>query len=309
MKTLLLVGLLLFTCGCKRSHDANDPNPDDKLASVIEKKNLYCKAAAARYQAEGRVFEQCDSLLFTSLWSAACGDVDIERFESKDDPGLWFRDPEHSCNLTDNSISNDMMLGLIIYGAVYKKKDMLRRLYDRAKGRDWDIGNCDQDHAENCRLWPSLAANLIDLTQSPLTQSSGRGDHALPLSTGIITGYRAHLAVLSVLLNGLSKGSAVNDVELKVLQDQADRQPRNSLFQALYHLYKDGDQSRALDLLLDPQFFPADHLPTNHDNHCTEYLYQRDDTPADWSPCPGDPDKEFSAVDYVFTAKVIVDFH
>lgn len=297
---LLLCVLTLFT-SCRRSHDEQEAQAP-RLEELKAKQTIYCGLSTPAYTAAHYVGDQCDGLLWTGLRGYSCGGTTIEDFESTLEPGLWFRDPgpNHGCDLESNSISNDMILGLALYGVQAKQTDMLKRFIERTQANDWVMGVCDDKHAENCKLWATLSSAILSYTGAQLTAS---GDDQI----AAITGYRAHLEILHILLNAQVHGGSVTGVELALLKSQAERQPHNALFQAAYHRFGDGDQTAAVNLLLDDvTHFPKDHLPNNRDNYCDVYLYQRDEDNKDWAPCPDAMFEEYSGTDLTFTAQVIL---
>lgn len=295
----LIVCLLTLFAGCGRGNKEQISEP---TFDVKAKQKLYCDLSRPAYEERRWVHSQCDGLLFTSLRGLSCGDVTIEDFESTVEPGLWFRDPQKSCDLESNSVSNDMILGLMLYAVKEKKTDLLHRFEERSKANDWSIGKCDDAHKENCKLWPTLTGILYDYFKNVGLVDPNSDDQI-----AVVTGYRAHLGVLHVLLNGAVHGGITN-LELALLKRQAERQPRNALYQAAYHLYTDGDQSAAIALFSDQSRYPADKLPNNHDNFCTEYAYQRDDQPSDWDPCPNEVYSDHSGTDLAMAIAVMTGF-
>jgi hypothetical protein len=127
-------------------------------------------------------------------------------------------------------------------------------------------------------------------------QSSDDAIFALP-------GFEGHIQVLRILLSGRVYGG-ITITQTQILRDQAERQPRNALFQAARAKYGNGDYSKAVEILQDSVLFPDARLPTSSDR-CEEYLWQRDDG-ADWLPC--DKASTHSGTDLIFAAKVIEGF-
>jgi hypothetical protein len=166
-------------------------------------------------------------------------------------------------------------------------------------------------------LRPGLAATfhaIINLSAGvPLPPKIENPDPEVPVDqqtqlTGgindlvVAKGYEAELSVSHILLRGLIyKG--VSDFELKLLKAQVDREPRNAFYQAVYHKFTDGDQAAALAILFDESLFPADRLPTT-EQYCTDYLWQRDNSPQDWAPCP-EKNEVHSGTDFLFATAVI----
>jgi hypothetical protein len=89
--------------------------------------------------------------------------------------------------------------------------------------------------------------------------------------------------------------------DYETLRRYVEESPRNALMHALYHKYKDGDQSKTIAILMDETLFPSDRLPHPKDR-CEEYLWQRDDLPKDWQPC--DKQGVHDGVDFLLAAFV-----
>jgi hypothetical protein len=244
------------------------------------------------------------------LRGVGCGDVDLSVFESKDEPGRWYRSPKHDCfippsidNGANADTSKDMMIGTLTYLWYSKDINAVNRYIDYGVDHSWVLGEAinEVELATKCVMTPNLISLLYDIQED---LEGGELRATTTESFGVNTGFLAHLDVVHILLSGAVRGG-ITDGELKTLKTQANREPRNALFQAAYHAYTDGDQSIATELLLDEAHFPASTLPNNHAQHCTEYLYQRDDKPKDWEPCPNEKFEEFSGTDLVFAASII----
>jgi hypothetical protein len=295
---------------CKRDNEPRQTQ--DVNERLVAKKQLYCELSKPAYEKVGYVHGRCDGLLFTALRGIGCGDVDIGTFQNAE--GRWYRDPEHDCfiadrpqveNGSDSSISKDMMVGAMNYLWWSKDLPKIDATIKYGKANNWVMGDAVdfETTSSKCLLSPGLVSLLFDMQENlslgSISNTSQRTD-VIPINTG----FRAHLDVLHILLSGSVFG-ALTDSEVETLKKQAKRQPRNALFQAAYHLYTDGDQTIATELLMDESHFPNDKLPTNHDNHCTEYLYQRDDEPKDWSPCADGKLEEYSGTDLAFAVSII----
>lgn len=294
---------ILLVAGCGRDHKPNyEKNPSQRL---VEKKQDYCYLSRATVQANGYSVGRCDGLLFTSLRSVSCGDIDVANFEGE--PGRWYRNPKHDCFIpgevghgADSTISKDMMLGLAYN--LWKTKNLaaINRTIDYGVKHSWVMGEAQDDltTASKCLMSPNLISLYYDiqgkLNGTKLTDGSGD-------AFGINTGFRAHLDVISILLSGSVRG-AITSGELATLKAQAERQPRNALFQAAYSRYTDGNQGKAEAILLNEAMFPHQKLPTT-DNHCSDYLWSDDDEPKDWAPCP-DRKETWEGFDLIVAAAV-----
>lgn len=310
MLRLLVVTLLLTSC----SYFKRDNKPEESATSeaLRVKKEFYCNEGKRILAERGFMDDRCDSLLFTSLWSSACGPIDISSYEGE--PGKWYRNPARDCfingvpNGSASTISRDMFLGLFHHLWSTKDSQNVKEIVEYGQANNWIMGEAKDNETliSRCLMTPQLISIAKDMNGalSRLTQPEQNSDDAV----GVNTGFRAHLDVLRVLLSGRVRG-AISDVELKTLKDQAERQPQNALYVAAYDKYAGG--SKAIGLLLDEKHFPGDRLPTSAD-HCQNYLYSRDQDDGngqenpDWLPCP-EENKEHDGTDFVFAAWVILD--
>ena len=292
MKTTrhIIAALASFVlAGCASVDEKPLPAIPQQLA---EKVAIYKRLQPDFLDEFGWAHEKCDSVLFTSLCVAAggCPDANIYDAESTAEPGRWYRHKLQNCydlGESASDISKDMFAGL----AFVLDEAAKARIVDYGKANDWIMG---RGPISRTYLTPPLRWLF---TGWPVTTT----DNWLP--SPINTGYRAHLDILSILLRAKERGNATTELELKYLKLQTERVPRNALFQAAYHRFLDGDQSKAVEILMDETLFPADKLPTSADNYCTDYLWQRDDEPKDWQPCDNGG-KKHDAVDFIFAAWV-----
>lgn len=305
-----------FLCCHKDEH--NDAHFDKSPSvAVTDKRNLYCEKTKADFIAKKWAVDECDGLLFAMLRIAGCGlDIPIETYEDSVEPGKWYRDPAHRCYLasvegeqgSDSSISKDMYLGLMAGALSIKSEDnknILGRTIDYGKSHDWIVGEAKDNVTllSKCFITPTLQGMLKDA----LNYQGGALTDVTPADSdaiGVSSGFRAHLDVLAILVRGKISGH-ISALDLNTLKDQAKRQPNNALFQAAKARYDDGDFSQATALLLDVNHWPENSLPNNHDNHCSNYLYQRDEEPDNWAPCPDRQFKEFDGTDYIFAAAIV----
>lgn len=301
MKIIALVIALSLTA-CKRDNEPVESTTSEALAN---KKAFYCAEGKRVLSERGFMDDKCDSLLFTSLWAVACEpSFSVQEWEDPEFPGKWHRNPQRDCYLNGapngaaSSISRDMMLGL--WHLLWSKQDKenIRDLISYGEKNNWVMGEAKdlETLISRATLSPQLISLLYAMEGSAeLTQQS---DDAI----GVNTGFRAHLDVLRILLNSLVRG-AISDLELRLLKAQAERQPHNALFVGAYEKFKGG--SKAIDLLLSEKHFPKDKLPNNHEQHCINYLFSRDEESEDWIPCKDEPFKEHDGTDFVFASFVI----
>lgn len=289
LSNAILTGCLasLALAGCSPVKEKpSSPIPADLAAKV----DLYKQLQPSRLDEYGWAGEKCDSALVTSLClvSGGCPDANIYDAESETEPGRWYRHKLHDCydlGQSASDISKDMFAGL----AFVLDDAAKARVVAYGQANDWVMG---RGPLARTYLTPPLRWLY---TGWPVTTDQ---DNWLPWP--INTGYRAHLDILSILLRAKVRGGSTTDIELAYLKAQVERLPRNALFQAAYHKFKDGDQKEATAILLDETLFPADSLPTDA-NYCTDYLWSRDEA-HDWNPC--EDGKRKDATDFLFAAWV-----
>jgi hypothetical protein len=295
---MILVITLLVACGRKEAQ------PSGSLDAVADKMAFY------RSQPQSWVHSKCDGLLFTSLCKVAggCAGADIFAAESKTEPGRWFRSPEQDCfdlGQSRSDFSRDMLLGLLHYLWETKDRAALERLYAHGVASNFVMGRYDgTDMLVGRAQWISFASIVRAMIQK-LGGSTGLDEPRQGSDDAIfaLPGFEGHIQVLRILLSGRVY-NGVTITQTKILREQAQRQPRNALFQAAHAKYSDGDYSKAVAILQDSVLFPDGRLPTSSDR-CEEYLWQRDDG-ADWLPC--DKGATHSGTDLIFAAKVIEGF-
>lgn len=291
---------LLVLMGCSRDNKPSPPTPSPRFDELRAKQKLYCELSKESYLANKFVVGRCDGLLFTSIHGLVCDYVSIDSFESDSEPGRYYRSPTRDCfvdgepNGSDSTISKDMMLGLMHSLWYHKKDEEIKQVIDYGRNNNWFMGDAGdlKTKVSKTLLSPNLISLLYDM-QSELAPEPGELEELLDESKQQVivnTGYRAHLQVMRIILEGRVRGG-INDLKFEALKQQTERVPKNGLFHAAYNHFKDGDQRRAIDIALDTTYFPDDKLPNNHENYCTGYLFQRDEVKngtinQDWVPCP-----------------------
>ena len=306
----ILLTALIFTA-CKRDNEPVESTTSEALAN---KKAFYCAEGKRVLSERGFMDDKCDSLLFTSLWAVACEpSFSVQEWEDQEFPGKWHRNPQRDCYLNGapngaaSSISRDMMLGL--WHLLWTKKDgeNVRNLVNYGEKNNWVMGEAKDTETLISRA--TLSPQLVVLLKKMDEKLGGSSASTMNLTAaddsadaiGVNTGFRAHLDILRILLQGRVNG-AITDSEKALLKAQAERQPNNALFVAAYEKYNGG--TKAHSLLLEEKHFPSDRLPTNHEHHCINYLYSRDEGSEDWIPCTDKPFREHDGSDFVFAAWV-----
>ena len=277
----------LALVGCASVKEKPLPAVPPQLA---EKVALYKTLQPKFLDEYGWASDKCDSALITSLCVVAggCPAANIYDAESKTEPGRWYRHKLHDCydlGQSASDISKDMFAGL---GFVLDN-DAKARVRQYGEANNWVMGR-----GPLSRTYLTIPLRWI-FTGWPVSTDS---DSWIPFP--INTGYRAHLDVLSILLRADARGQKTSALELEYLKAQSQRVPTNALFLAAYHKFLDGDQSKALAILMDERWFPNDRIPDNR-NYCTDYLWSRDE-PHDLEPC--EVGEKQDGTDFLFAAWV-----
>lgn len=297
IKYLFLI--LLFSCS-KSEKKSLAPLPEDLTAKVKAKRDFYLSVQSQALNVHGYAHEKCDSLGFTALCKAAggCKDADLSKSE---DNGRWYRSPEKDCfdnGESKSDFSKDMALMLFIQ--FYQSKDLksLARFKAYVDENNYVMGRPTNTPEGLSRvvMSPGLILTMERLYKELSGAWSGTPIPAEPAEAlpFINRGFLAHIDVLSIWLNAELTGKT-SDVDDFVLRSQVERQPKNAIFQSVYHAYRDGDQTKTLEILADDSLFPPDRLPASKDR-CEEYLFQRD-YGDDWKPC--DKEETHDAVDFL----------
>jgi hypothetical protein len=276
--------LCLLTLACSKK-PAQSP---DKIEPKIKAKAELYKSLHKGWAHQGG----CDSLGFTSLCRLSGGCADAVITDAEGEPGRWFRNPSKTCYDTGASksdISKDMFIMLLPYLYASKDQQNIREIYDYGQKNGWVMG---RGYLSRSFLTPGVVF-LIE-------QMLGVWRAETPTKEVAKAGFEKHLDAIFLMDKWLVNGS-IDSLQFDQIKKYRDENPRNALFQAIYHKFEgDGDQSETIAILLDETLFPNDRLPTSKDR-CEEYLWQRD-VGSDWLPC--ESDKVHDGVDYLIAAWV-----
>ena len=292
MKYLILI-LLLTACS---KHKPKDPVV--RHTQIAAKAELY-KSLHKDWAHGGG----CDSLGFTALCklSGGCADVNIFDAESKTEPGRWYRNASQQCfdeGKSASDISKDMFAMLLPYLYATGDQTNLNEIYAYGKAKGWVMG---RGPISRTIITPPMIFMLQIMIGKldPKSSLMPKGMDNLAITKA---GFEKHLDTVSFYSQTLYK-SGMDLTDFDELRKYVEAAPRNALMQALYHKYKDGDQSAAVAILMDEKLFPSNRLPTPKDR-CEEYLWQRDETttPDDWQPC--DKQGSHDGVDFLLASFV-----
>jgi len=290
---LRLLIILTIISSCQKREEVSTTTFSNDVRSKAE---LY-KSLHRRWS-----HDKCDSMGFTALCKMAGGCQDANILEAEGEPGQWFRSPEKDCFDTGGSrsdISKDMFVMLFSYLYATKDKPALERILFYAEAHGYVMGRHEGTADGFARVFMvpgmvSLLKEMIGAVPSPQVPTSKE-----PVDFPVNDGFRAHLDAVWWFNKSQVRGN-MEAIDYERLRIMVERQPSNALFQAIYHRYKDGDQSKAIEILSNEKWFPRDRLPTARDR-CNEYLWQRDEG-EDWAPC--DSDSVHDGTDFLFAAWV-----
>jgi len=279
MKHLLII-LAIFSCSKKGAKEPTVVN-----SAIVAKAELYKSLHNGWAHGAG-----CDSLGFTALCKIAGGCIDANITDAEGEPGRWYRNTSKTCfdeGKSASDISKDMFAMLLPYLYSTGDKQNLEEIYAYGKSKGWVMGRGPISRTVMTPPMIYMLQMMINKVE-PIEVTKSKA------------GFEKHLDVISFYSQTLYKnGMDVTDYE--TLRRYVEESPRNSLMQSLLHKYKDGDQSKAIEILMDQTLFPSDRLPTPKDR-CEEYLWQRDETTKDWGSC--DKVGVHDGVDFIFAAFV-----
>lgn len=286
----------MSSCGTHKPHSNNNIQRDSELRHKID---VYKELILNHQDSKGFIMtEECDSVLFSSLISEI---IPVEIEVAKDQDNSWHRRPVYYENCypdySESEISRDMFIGIFRYIWKNKRLDLAEEIFQYGLDNNWIMG---KGLISRTYLTPNMRTLL-----SEIIYRLGGEDHyiyrSLPILYSKTDGFKAHLQVLNILLEGeLKKELSKSRIEL--LKQYAEDNPRNALMTYTYHKYTDGDMSSVIDVLMDETLFPIDRLPTNHDRD-TAWLWQREE--VEWKPSKEGDSKEYTGGDFLFVANLI----
>ena len=239
---IVITTLLLCSCGTKQKQS----QPSSALDQAQAKGEFYIsKITDDIYK------ERCDKLTFKSLYAAAAYslkgiEVDLSALE---DNGKWNRDvapcyPDNS----KSEISFDGMVGVLHYILAHKDDNMLGRLITYGNEHSWIMGEGPKEYTNIYVLTPMIfnLRSHMSLVDNPVTD--------------ILKGFKGHLLVDYLWLEA-EKDGTLGAADMETLRQLKAASPDDPMYSALYHRFTDGDQTEALDILLNNAAFPNSSLP------------------------------------------------
>lgn len=231
---MAILALLLALASCHKSHDTRKPGLEEAKA----KRDLYVSELAKSHQLMD-IIPDCDFTTFASLLSAFADlDTGVERSEAA--PGKWVRNPDETKCWPEGSRSEtslDVYLGVAHWILSLRRAYDLERIIALGEGTSWIMGQGPLEYTNIAVLAPLLYSMRDGIALH------GEGAWLSDAST-----HREHIAAMLSYLHGRISGQ-VTSAELAIMASFAAAYPENPIFQALYHRYLDGDQSRAVDIV------------------------------------------------------------
>ena len=298
--------ILLLLVGCGYFKEPKEPTSTPNLGMLDIKSKLYTKLVLLDHSdSHGFIMtDKCDATLFSGLFAAAVPSLKIDiRAAANQDLTQWYRRPNHDCgpefNNSRSTISRDMILGVLWY--MYKSKDLVaaEALMEQLVNNNYLLKG--EGTVGELLMTPALLSTLAKIIEKLGGKTyNPEIDYVAVFSE--TTGYVAHLTVWHILLRGELFGK-ISESSFDILSYHRNRNPLNPLFQAAYHKYKDGNQTNAVNLLLDNKEWPSNRLPTTSE-HCSEWPIERDYTPNNWEACS--PVKEHTGAELVIIYNLII---
>lgn len=295
MKLIALILILLTSCGvCDKRENSPKPSPAELLEA---KYNRYLELIKDVQDGSGFIETiRCDSLLLSAL--SGTGGAPVELRSARNSEGQWFRRPLNypECYANGESkstISRDMILGVMWYAWARQDLEIAQSLYDYATDHNLVMGQGVPSRTILSPMFYGTLALIVD----KLGGESSKTIRKIPaLFDNNLSGYEIHLQELHLALRAEILGGA-SDKELASFKQYSEKDPKNPLLQAIYHKYSDGNQSKAISLLLS-DYWPQGRLPTSRDR-CDEWVVSQD-RGKNWEPCKSKKKETYSGGELLF---------
>lgn len=246
----------------------------------------------------------CDGFTFTTIYALAGGKSDVSLAADSKVVGRFYRDPAHACGPQNGTSATTQSQDGFITGALWFWRQHNAQLIKDVLNYINANGSYVGDPHTGVSAVSSAVVNTYNIMLALLQGNTPPKpvDNPNPNPSGEqlvdVTGFRAHLLVWHIFDRGRIYG-ALNDLEYQLLKDQAARQPNNLFFTAVYNRFTNGDQSGAINALLQA----PDTCST--DIQCVPYKWSTDESEKDWAPCP-EQHKTFTCIDWLIATSVIL---
>jgi hypothetical protein len=297
---IVLIGLSIVSGeGCGREKKSK---PGEEILSAIRhKRDSYIRffLESATDEKGWPIDTNCDGLLFASLGKSSGLPIPLDLAHGPT-RGRWYRNWQRDCS-TD--ISRDQILGLMVW--LWHSRDLPRvdDLISFGEANDWRMGE-----------GPDSRVLMSPLGQGTLYQIRyrlGGADHGKRHIRGPwlpMEGYQAHLQMLHAWLR--QRVGITDQTARLAVKEMAEREKNNALFHAIASEFSESSLNYAAKILASNPVFPDGSLPTS-DHKCSAYLWERNEFHGaekndDWLPCTDGTFRQYSGIDYIFAATLIL---
>lgn len=254
IKTLVMV-VVAFLClwlvieiaGC--AHD--DQGDEESLGMTASaKRDLIVSQIPEVQDKYGFVGTRCDGTTFTALLMAFSS-VEVNIGLAETEPGKWSRHvepcyPDASQSETSLDVYLMVLHWLLSMPDRQAASNVLARIIERGESSGWIMGQGPVKFTNILVLVPLI------MEMEGLFKGNAKSELTVAESSDsipILTGHKGHIAAFIILLHGRIAGH-VTTAELLLLEQMAGDSPRNPIYQAIYHRFKDGDQSALEDIII-----------------------------------------------------------
>ena len=243
---IILFWLVVQIAGC--SH--NDKSGDNIAVTAAGKRDLLLAQISEIQDKFGFVGTRCDSTTFTAMLMAFSS-VDVNIGLAETEPGKWSRHVE-PCYPDESQSETSLDVYLMVLHWLLSMPDrqsalnFLARIIERGTSTGWIMGQGPVEFTNILALVP-LIERIEDLLKGNATVelTVDESSDLIP----ILTGHKGHIAAFYSLLHGRITGH-ITTGELLLLEQMAGDSPSNPIFQAIYHRFKDGDQSIMANIII-----------------------------------------------------------
>lgn len=304
---LLLVRVIVLFPLMSCATDNKPKKTSQTIQDVDGKFVRYLALSRSQQDQNGYITKKCDMAFHTALYAAATGlDIDFTLIRNED--GQLFRTWAKDCLATGRSrstFSRDPWLALLLVSWVREDLDYVERMIKYVEDHDGKIGDHDGSASGLSRV--VMTPQLLHLAYRVRHKLGGDAPPIpkLPEVYSDVKGSDGALQVLFILVSGLVDGG-IDERARNQLNWHKDNSPRNAFFHAVRDKFTDGDQAKAIELIMDERLYPADRLPQSSDR-CSNYLHTRDDANGNYEPCGDDeihPGHDFLIVSAIILGKL-----
>jgi hypothetical protein len=239
---VVIACVCFWGCGHKDSQETSNP-----LDSVRNKGNFYLQNIT-----EDIYKERCDKLTFKALLSVVVPQ-NVANLEVA--AGKWVRDvPDCYPSESASEVSNEGIISVMHHILTTKDCAAANRLLNYGKNNDWIMGEGDTANTDALVLSPFIKQLRDKVCGQGLALTENND------LDSVLKGYRGHILASFIWLRG-RMNEGINNLEKNSLAKLVDASPGDPMYLALKARYNDGDQTQAIDILMNSEEFPGDSIP------------------------------------------------